>query len=208
MAAHGVVHGILGAILLALLVQTWLGARAIPRLHRIAPARGPRAAVLIPARNESSRIGIACGPGPRRTIPTTRSSSSGRRMHQHRAGEQELLDLELLPLQLLEEPRRPAHRHRVVERRFLARQVVVRGEMDERGKLPAVGVGDPLQSQRDAVPVGDVDADAFDLPRRLRLPVAIEADDLEVVAQVVDEPRADEPAASGDDDHGPLVAGR
>lgn len=57
MAAHGVVHGILGAILLALLVQTWLGARAMPRLHRIAPARGPRAAVLIPARNESSRIG-------------------------------------------------------------------------------------------------------------------------------------------------------
>jgi chlorobactene glucosyltransferase len=50
------IHGAVLAALLALLVQVLLNTRAVPRLARIAPARSPRVAVLIPARNEASGI--------------------------------------------------------------------------------------------------------------------------------------------------------
>lgn len=72
--------------------------------------------------------------------------------------------------------------------------------MHEGGEPAAVGVGDTLEPQGDAGAVADVDADALHLPRRLRLPVAVEADELVVLAQLVDQPRADEAAAPGDDD--------
>lgn len=52
-----VVHAVIVVVLLALLVQTWLGTRTLPRLARMpAPARRPRVAVLVPARDEASRI--------------------------------------------------------------------------------------------------------------------------------------------------------
>jgi chlorobactene glucosyltransferase len=57
-----IAHAVLIALLLAILVQTLLNARAMPRLARMPMARtGPRVAVLIPARNEAGRIGAAVG---------------------------------------------------------------------------------------------------------------------------------------------------
>jgi hypothetical protein len=50
------VHGVILGTLVLVLVQVILNTRAVPRLGRIAPARGPRAAVLIPARNEAAGV--------------------------------------------------------------------------------------------------------------------------------------------------------
>ncbi len=55
-----IAHAVLIALLLAILAQTLLNARAMPRLASMTIARhGPRVAVLIPARNEAGRVRAA-----------------------------------------------------------------------------------------------------------------------------------------------------
>ena len=58
MLALAVAHALIIGTLAALLVQTVLNLRALPRLgRRPSPAPPARVAVLIPARDEAERIG-------------------------------------------------------------------------------------------------------------------------------------------------------
>jgi chlorobactene glucosyltransferase len=50
-------HVVAGVLLVTILAQTLLNARAVPRLDRMPPPRGaPRVAVLVPARNEAAHV--------------------------------------------------------------------------------------------------------------------------------------------------------
>ncbi|MGH7326534.1 MAG: glycosyltransferase, partial [Candidatus Rokuibacteriota bacterium] len=60
MTGLAIFHLITGTALGALALHTLLNHLTLPRLHRMrAPARAPRISVLIPARNETDRIGAS-----------------------------------------------------------------------------------------------------------------------------------------------------
>ena len=119
-----------------------------------------------------------------------------RRLDQHRAGEEELSDIERA--ETVEQPARPVDRDLLVKRTGRTREVVVGSQVDDRCEPAAVLVPQPPESCCDAVVVAHVDADP--LRRQVPRAMAREAHDPEVSSQAAYDSTADEAAAAGDQD--------
>src|SRR5207249_10497852 len=69
---------------------------------------------------------------------------------------------------------------------------------DHRGEALAVGVADPLQGGPHALVRGEIDADALRGGRRVRGPLAVEADHPILFGQTIGRGEPDQAAAAGD----------
>jgi hypothetical protein len=117
-------------------------------------------------------------------------------VNQHRARENKLFDLEFL--EVLQEPLGAAHRDLLVKRARFAQEIVIGGEMDYRGDAVPVCDSDALKRAFDSGFRGQVDAYAFRSWRRRVRRHPIEADQGEFARELVDQSRANEAAAAGD----------
>ena len=134
-----------------------------------------------------------------RPVRVNRFSLPPGRMHQHRAGENELFDLEFLkPSQ---QPFRAADGHLLVFRVRFACEIEIGGEMDHRCNAVAIACAQSFQRRLDAVVRGEIDADAFGRGGRMGRGFAIKTDKCETPGELFDDRRTDEAAASGNDDN-------
>jgi hypothetical protein len=125
----------------------------------------------------------------------------GRPVHEHRAREDELLDLKVLRAKLPEQPAGPLDGDLLVLRARLAEEIVVGGEVDHRGHVrPVVGT-DGAQPLPHALVGRNVDGDT-DAARRRRLGrLAVEADDVrELSGEPPHDSVADPPVGAADDE--------
>jgi hypothetical protein len=99
-------------------------------------------------------------------------------MHEHRAGEDELLDLNIQFAQSAEQPPRAAHGDLVVLLARRAEEIVVGGQVDDRGDVRPVVCADDAQALAHALVRGDFDGDVDAARRRRFGRFAAEADDV------------------------------
>ena len=122
-------------------------------------------------------------------------------MDEHRAREDELLDLKVLRAEFPQQPTGPLHGDLLVLGARLAEEIIVGGEMDHRGDVRPVVLTDGAESVAHALVGRDLDGDVDAARRRRRGRLAVEADDvLEAPGEPPHHGVADPAVGAGDDD--------
>src|SRR3546814_9620868 len=119
-------------------------------------------------------------------------------MDQHRAGEDELLDIERL--ESVDQPPCPLDGYLVVERIGIARNVIIRGEMNDGSNAVAVSRANLLERSVNRFIRADINVDRGGGRWWLGRTGAIETDDRVAIGEPGESGRGDETAPTGDED--------